>query len=97
MSDKEKIIYNVTGASTSYIKVDDLSTSGVTYKATIDVNQALKHAIDAIAKAYSADTAALKDVSHWYLTGVYYGIESNGTASRPTSRDIDGGQPAIDL
>ncbi|XAO71421.1 MAG: hypothetical protein AAYR33_10905 [Acetobacteraceae bacterium] len=30
MSDKTKIIYNITGKSTSYIKVDDPSTSGVT-------------------------------------------------------------------
>ncbi|MEE8659714.1 hypothetical protein [Sorlinia euscelidii] len=53
--------------------------ASVTYKATIDVNQALKYAIDAIAKAHPADAAAIKDLSHWYLTGVYYGIESNGT------------------
>lgn len=79
MSDKTKIIYNITGQSTSYIEVNDPSTSGVTYKATIDVNQALKYAIDAIAIAHPTDAAAIKDLSHWYLTGVYYGIESNGT------------------
>lgn len=79
MSEKSKIIYNVTGKSTCYIKVNDPSTSGVIYKATVDLNQALKYAIDAMLKAHPEDSAALQDLSHWYLTGVYYGIESNGS------------------
>lgn len=87
MGNKSSIIYNLTGRTSSYIDISNSATSDTTYKATVNLNQALKSAIDAIGAAYPDDAVALQDMSHWYLTGVYYGVESNGTG---LSTDVAG-------
>ncbi|WP_336947111.1 hypothetical protein [Asaia sp. HN010] len=80
-------IYNVTGSQAAYINPNDASNNGVMYQTTVDVNQGLMAAIKAMVGLYPNLASQLQDLSNWYLSGTYIGVESTGTG---LSSDVTG-------
>ncbi|GAB6855783.1 beta strand repeat-containing protein [Asaia astilbis] len=80
-------IYNVSGSQAAYINPKDASTDGVMYNTTIDLNQGLMAAIKAMVTVYPDLAGQLEDLSNWYLSGMYIGVESIGTG---LSTDVTG-------
>ncbi|WP_336763200.1 hypothetical protein [Asaia sp. VD9] len=74
-------IYNVSGSRAAYINPLDPSNDGVMYQTTIDLNQGLMAAIKAMIGMYPSLASELTNMANWYLSGVYIGVESNGTGS----------------
>lgn len=80
-------IYNVSGSQAAYINPNDASNDGVMYQTTIDLNQGLMAAIKAMVGLYPSLASQLQDLSNWYLSGTYIGVESTGTG---LSTDVTG-------
>lgn len=72
-------IFNFTGTQADYINPKVASNNGVMYQTTVDVNQGLMAAIKAIVGVYPNLASDLENLSNWYLSGCYIGVESIGT------------------
>ncbi|WP_122050831.1 hypothetical protein [Asaia bogorensis] len=72
-------IYNFTGSQADYINPTFASNNGVMYQTTIDVNQGLMAAIKSIVRLYPNMASDLENLSNWYLSGSYIGVETIGT------------------
>ncbi|GBQ83227.1 beta strand repeat-containing protein [Asaia krungthepensis] len=72
-------IYNFTGSQAAYINPTLASNNGVMYDTTIDVNQGLMAAIKAIVGLYPNLADDVTNLSNWYLSGTYIGVETIGT------------------
>lgn len=72
-------IYNFTGIQADYINPKVASNNGVMYQTTVDVNQGLMAAIKAIVGLYPNLASEVENLSNWYLSGCYIGVETIGT------------------
>lgn len=80
-------IYNFTGSQAAYIDPTVAANNGVMYNTTIDLNQGLMAAIKAIVGLYPNLASEVENLSNWYLSGTYIGVESTGSG---LSTDVTG-------
>lgn len=72
-------IYNFSGSQAAYIDPTNAANNGVMYNTTVDLNQGLMAAIKSIVGLYPNLASEVENLSNWYLSGTYIGVESTGT------------------